>query len=444
MNLTLPDFLAFDLVPMLSGILTALSCGLLGNFLVLRKMSLMGDAISHAVLPGIVAAFFITASRAPLPVFLGATASGLATVGLVELIRRVGRVEPGAAMGVVFSVLFALGVFMMQRGGADAVDLDPSCILHGSLELLSWQDPPTTAAGLFTAEALAGIPSQLWTQAATLAVVVVFITVLFKELRIAAFDAQSAAAQGMSPTLMHYLLMGIVAAAAVASFEAVGSILVIAMLICPAATARLLTERLVPQILVSAAVAVATGVVGYTLAVFVPLALHWHWPDGKEVSLSAAGMMTATAGCFVALAIVLSPTRGVVAVRIRNRRVARRVALEDLLARLYRAEEHGTLEMTVAELLEASRGSRPAGSTHAAKLGLVTIDGNQARLTDAGRARAAAIIRRHRLWEGYLVDRAGLSPDHVHEPAELLEHLPLDGALPIPPKAEDPHGRPIP
>ena len=437
MNLTGSDFLAFDLVPMLSAIITALTCGLLGNFLVLRRMSLMGDAISHAVLPGIVAAFLITASRAPLPVFLGATASGLATVGLVEIIRRVGRVEPGAAMGVVFSVLFALGVFMMQRGGADAVDLDPACILHGSLETLEWQHPPTSLAALFTADALGGIPGQLWTQVITLAVVVVFITVLFKELRIAAFDAQSSAAQGISPALMHYLLMGIVAAAAVASFEAVGSILVIAMLICPAATARLLTERLPAQILVSAVVAIATGLVGYSLAVFVPLAFGWMTP-------SVAGMMTVVAGGFVTLAILLSPSRGVAARSIRTRKLARRVALEDLLARLYRAQERGMLTMSVPELLEAARGSRPAGTRHAAKIGLVTVDDGRATLTEAGRKAAAAIIRRHRLWEGYLVDRAGLSPDHVHEPAELLEHLPLETELPVPPTAADPHGRPIP
>jgi len=437
MNLTLPDFLAFDLVPLLSAVITALTCGLLGNFLVLRKMSLMGDAISHAVLPGIVAAFFITASRAPLPVFIGATASGLATVGLVEIIRRFGRVEPGAAMGVVFSVLFALGVFMMQRGGADAVDLDPACILHGTLETLEWQQPPTTLAGVFAADALAGIPGHLWTQAATLAFVVLFIAVLFKELRIAAFDAQSAAAQGISPALMHYLLMGVVAAAAVASFEAVGSILVIAMLICPAATARLLTERLLAQIVVSAVVAVATGLIGYSLAVFVPLAFGWMTP-------SVAGMMTVVAGTFVALAIVLSPSRGVVARLVRTRRLARRVALEDLLARLYRAEERGTPAVAVPELLQALRGSRPAGMRHAARTGLIAVDDGRATLTQAGREAATAVIRRHRLWEGYLVDRAGLSPDHVHEPAELLEHLPLETELPVPPTAADPHGRPIP
>ncbi len=436
--MTMQTFLTLDLMPMLSGLLAAVTCGLLGNFLVLRRLSLMGDAISHAVLPGIVLAFLLTASRAPLPVFLGATASGLLTVGLVELIRRVGRVEPGAAMGVVFSVLFALGVFIMARGGAESVDLDPGCVLYGTLETLAWTGPPETLGELFSLQVLGGLPRPIWVQSVTLIVVVIFVVTLFKELGIAAFDAQSAAAQGISPTLMHYLLMSVVAGAAVASFEAVGSILVIAMLICPAATARMLTDRLRSQVIVSAIVAVATGGLGYTLAVFVPLGLGWRFTP------SVAGMMTVVAGAFVALSIVFSPTRGMVARKVRTRRLARRVALEDLLARLFRAEEEGAPALASADLSRASRGSHPAGLERAAKSGLVSIEGSLASLTDAGRAAAAAIVRRHRLWEGYLVDRAGLSPDHVHEPAELLEHLSLETELPIPDAGADPHGKPIP
>lgn len=436
--MTTQTFLSLDLVPMLSGIFAALTCGLLGNFLVLRRLSLMGDAISHAVLPGIVLAFLLTASRSPLPVFLGATASGLLTVGLVELIRRIGRVEPGAAMGVVFSVLFALGVFIMARGGAEAVDLDPGCVLYGTLETLAWTGPPQTMGELFSIHVLNGLPRPIWVQAVTLIVVVVFIVALFKELSIAAFDAQLAAAQGISPTLMHYVLMSVVAGAAVASFEAVGSILVIAMLICPAATARMLTERLRSQIIVSAFVAIATGGIGYTLAVFIPLGLGWRFTP------SVAGMMTVVAGAFVALSIVFSPTRGLVVGRLRTRRLARRVALEDLLARLFRAQEAGTPALTSSELKHASHGSHPAGLERAAKNGLVTVEGSLASLTESGRTAAAAIVRRHRLWEGYLVDQAGLSPDHVHEPAERLEHLPLDEELPIPEVGKDPHGKPIP
>jgi len=134
--------LARDLFPLAAGVLAALGCGLLGNFLVLRRLSLMGDAISHSVLPGLVIAFLVTSSRGSLAMFIGATVAGLATVVLVEAVKRLGRVESGAAMGVVFSVLFALGVLLIEVASARGVDLDADCVLHGQLETLVWFSAP--------------------------------------------------------------------------------------------------------------------------------------------------------------------------------------------------------------------------------------------------------------------------------------------------------------
>ena len=130
--------IGLDLFPLLAGTLASVGCGLLGNFLVLRRLSLMGDAISHSVLPGLVIAFLIASSRSPLVMFLGAAIAGVATVVLVELVKKLGRVEPGAAMGVVFSILFAAGVLLIEQAAADLVDLDAECVLHGQLELLWW------------------------------------------------------------------------------------------------------------------------------------------------------------------------------------------------------------------------------------------------------------------------------------------------------------------
>ena len=227
-------FLTLDLFPMLAAIFAALSCGLLGNFLVLRKQSLMGDAISHAVLPGLVGAFLIFNSRSPGIMFVGAAISALATVVLVELIKRLGKVEPGAAMGVVFSVLFALGVFLLENADARSVDLDADCVLHGNLQTLFWSASPTEWNQFLQPQAISDVPHQLWTLMGTTLAVIAFITIFFKELRIASFDAGIATIQGINAGFMHMMLMTFVAIAAVASFEAVGSILVIAMLICPA------------------------------------------------------------------------------------------------------------------------------------------------------------------------------------------------------------------
>lgn len=427
--------IGLDLFPMLAGTLAAVGCGLLGNFLVLRRLSLMGDAISHSVLPGLVIAFLVASTRSPLAMFLGAAIAGVATVVLVELVKKLGRVEPGAAMGVVFSILFALGVLLIERAAVRHVDLDADCVLHGQLETLAWYGAPDTLAGLLQWSTLEAVPRQVVTLAVMAALALAFVATLFKELRIAAFDPALATTQGFNATLMHYLLMVFVAAATVASFEAVGSILVIAMLVCPAATARLLTDRLPSQIAWSVAIAVACGVGGYLGATAIPAVF------GKD-AVNAAGAMAMVAGGLLALGIIASPRHGVVTRVIRRRRLAVRVALDDLLAALYRASESGDDRLPLDRLRQLMAGrALPIAIKRAKRSGLVLTDERAIQLTAPGRIAARDIVRRHRLWERYLVDEAGLAPDHVHAPAEQLEHLSTE---PPPGPERDPHGRRIP
>jgi len=426
-----------DLFPLLAGVLAAVTCGLLGNFLVLRRLSLMGDAISHSVLPGLVIAFLVTATRGPVAMFVGAAAAGVATVVLVEVVKKLGRVESGAAMGVVFSVLFALGVLLIERAAVRHVDLDADCVLHGQLEHLAWYGAPASTAGLWDAATIDAVPRQVWVLLIACALAAAFVTALFKELRLAAFDPGLSTALGFNATALHYALMIFVAGATVASFEAVGSILVIAMLVCPAATARLLTDRLRPQILVSVGAAIGAAVLGYAGAVLVPAAF------GKE-AVNAAGSMTVAAGLLLAVAALASPSHGVVARWIRQRRLARQMHREHLLATLYRLRERDEASASAERIEAVARGAAAPGVVRAERLaGRVRRDaGGDLSLTASGRDAAAEIVARHRLWESYLVDQAGLAPDHVHAPAEQLEHLPMR-----PPRRAgetDPHGRPIP
>ncbi len=424
-------FLTLDLMPLLAAVLAALSCALLGNFLVLRRLSLMGDAISHSVLPGIAAAFVITQSRHPVPMLLGAAAAALLTVLIVEIVKRLGRVEPGAAMGVTFSVMFAAGVVLIERA-ARSVDLDADCVLYGQLETLASFAAPGDAVQ---------VPHQVITLAATLFVSILFVVALYKELRVSAFDPGLSTSVGVHAGLMHTLLMALVAGAAVASFEAVGSILVIAMLIAPAATARMLTDRLGPQILVSMIAALGASVGGYMLAAHAESL-------GFRRSLDAAGMITVLSGLVFTLAAVFSPTHGVVARTLRRRALSARIILEDLLAALYRAHEAGDHEPREASVAAAiGHKYAPSALAAAQRQSLITRQNNTVRLTEAGLAAAADLVRRHRLWETYLVDRAGLRPDHAHQPAELLEHARAADSTPIAPTLNahtDPHGRVIP
>ena len=362
---------------------------------------------------------------------MGALAAGLLAVVLVEAVKRYGRVEPGAAMGVVFSVMFALGVLMLERTAIRQVDLDADCVLHGQLETLVWYNAPQTWLGVLQWSTLGQLPRQVVLLLVTAAAAVVFIALFFKELRIAAFDPLLATTQGYSARLLHYALMCFVATATVASFEAVGSILVIAMLICPAATARLLTDRLLPQVVWSVAVAGLCAVAGYVAASWVPGLF------GRD-AVNAAGSITVASGLVLASAVVCSPRHGVLVKALRRRDVAREVAYDDLLATLYRRAESGQHDIEASSLgWSAKRALRAA-----VRAQHVVRNRNAAMaLSESGRLAALAIVRKHRLWEHYLVEQGGYRADHVHDAAELFEHT---GTTPPGGPHTDPHGRRIP
>ena len=225
----------------------------------------------------------------------------------------------------------------------------------------------------------------------------------------------------------------LVALAVVASFQAIGSILVIAMLICPAATARMLTDRLGTQIMLAGLVAGLCAIAGYFAGAKLPTAL------GAEHALNIAGMITVVAGLVFGLVCFASPSHGFIARAVRQRRLAERIAIEDLLGLLYRSAEAGETFVPIQPMHAA--GMPVARAT---KLGLVRAEASKLGLTDSGRERAEGLIRRHRLWEGYLVERAGLRPDHVHATAELLEHVDQPAAIPTQSGDLDPHGKAIP
>ena len=428
------EFLAVDAPPLAAATLAAMVCGLLGNWLVLRRMSLMGDAISHSVLPGIVGAFLLTGSRAPLPMFLGALVAGVLTAVLSSAVRRFAKVDPGAAMGVVFASLFALGVLLIEQAAARQVDLDPDCVLYGSLESLFWFPPAD--GSLLSAASLSRLPTPVLTLAATAVVAAAVTWVLRKELALTSFDPGLAAALGFRPGLVHILLMMLVAAATVASFEAVGSILVVAMLTCPAASARLWTDRLRTQILLSVGFAVLLAWSGYLLAATAPTWL------GTSGAIGAAGTMSVMGGVMLLASALASPRHGVLAAAWRRRTLAQRIACEDVLGLLYRLRETGHEAVDGAQVERATERGL-IGLRLALDRGLVTRDAGRVGLSPSGLAEAQAIIRRHRRWEGFLADELGLEPDHVHPTAERLEHF-AEAEPPEDGRTNDPHGKPIP
>lgn len=295
--MTFVDFLRLDFAPLLAALLAGGTCGLLGSFLVLRRESLVGDALSHAVLPGIVLGFAITGARSGLPMLAGALVAGLLAVALIGFVTRAARLDSGAAIGAVFTTFFAIGLVLMETTGARSVDLDLDCVLFGQIETLVWAEA-TGLASFTDRAALAGLPRQLGLLLGVAAAVGLAVAVFWRPIKLICFDPGYAAALGLPARKLELGLAVLVAAASVAAFEAVGSILVVALLVCPAAALRLMTDRYNTQVLGGAALGAAIGALGYALAGPLPAAL------GIDLSLNAAGVIGTLGGLVVATAAI--------------------------------------------------------------------------------------------------------------------------------------------
>ena len=418
-----------------AGVLCALSCALLGNFMVLRRMSMMGDAISHAVLPGLALAFIITSSRDPLTMLAGAAVVGVLTALLTQGIARLGNVEESASMGVVFTSLFALGLILIRQA-ADHVDLDPGCVLYGNIETV-WFDKVRFGMA---------IPRVVLVLGVMFLVNAAFVALFYKELKITSFDPDLATTLGINANVMHYLLMTLVAATTVASFEAVGSILVVAMLIVPPAAAHLLTDRMGVMILLSLLIGAVSGIFGHIAAVEVP---GWFGYGATNT----AGMMAGMTGLIFLGVLLFAPRHGIVSKLAHRVALSIRIVGEDVLGLLYRAEERaGQASLPAAQLRQALK--EPRMITTLAMLwlrrrGQLATSAAGLSLTETGRRQAHNLLRSHRLWESYLVQQADVCLNQSHALATHLEHV-TDRSLQrrlgdaIQHQPLDPHGTPIP
>lgn len=240
----------------ITGFLVAASTGMLGNLLLLRKMSMMGDALSHAVLPGIVIAYMVSGSRASLPLFLGAIAMGVLTTFLISALTAKGRMQTDAAMGTVFTFLFALGVVMVTRFAGEA-DIDVDCVLHGEIAFVPLD---TVALGPFQ------VPYAVLMLLGLFAAVQLVFWLGYKGWLLTSFNSEYARGLGIKTRVWHYVLMCITSVATVVSFESVGAILVLAFLVIPSATAHLLTSKLTTMVVYVLIIGFLSALGGYFIA----------------------------------------------------------------------------------------------------------------------------------------------------------------------------------
>ncbi|AEE19380.1 manganese/zinc/iron transport system permease protein [Dokdonia sp. Hel_I_63] len=294
----------------------AIACAIPGVFLVLRKMALISDAISHSILPGIVIGFFITEDlNSPLLILLAAV-TGVITVMMVESIQKTGLVKEDTAIGLVFPALFSIGVILIAKNAND-VHLDVDAVLLGEL-----------AFAPFDRLIIAGTdvgPKSLWVMGAILSITVGMLFAFFKELKVSTFDAGLSAALGFSPVVLHYGLMTISSVTVVGAFEAVGAVLVVALMIAPAATAYLLTSDLKKMLVLSVIFGVFSAIGGYWMA---------HFLDA-----SIAGSMTTVLGLVFLTVYLFAPSKGLIAVMYRQRQQRTEVSLLTFLLHLNNHEE---------------------------------------------------------------------------------------------------------
>jgi manganese/zinc/iron transport system permease protein len=300
----------------LVAITAGISCALVGVFLVLRRMAMMADAISHSVLPGLVAGYVLAKGPNVLVGFLGATAAGLATVVLVELLTKSRRVKEDAAIGLVFPVLFSIGVLVVSKYYAN-VHIDTDAVLYGEIAFAPFDT--LTVAGMDLG------PQSLWVLGVLALLNAAFLFLFYKELKLSTFDAGLATTLGFLPTLIHYLLMGMVAVTTVGAFSAVGAILAVALIIVPPVTASLMTDRLPALIAFSILIGGSCGLGGYLLSVY--------W------DVSPAGMIATTLGGVFTAVLFVAPTKGLAAQALRRRRQRSQFSTEMLVVHLA-AHEH--------------------------------------------------------------------------------------------------------
>ncbi len=389
---------------LLAALLLGISSGLLGSFVVVRRMALTGDMLSHAVLPGVVAGLAWNQTRNPLLVLITAVLAGVIGSMVTNGLLRATKLKPDAALALVLSVFFAVGIAMISRIQPAGVQ----AFLYGQVAAIDQRD--------------------LLLLTAVTAATLVLVPLTFRALTMVSFDSSFARLMGFPVRFFEIAFFLLLTVVIVIAMQAVGVVLVTAMLVTPAAAARFCTHSLPKTAVIACGVGAAGGIAGV-------------WASSSGNNLPTGPLMAlGTTAIFAGMALI-GPRRGWLVMQWRKLREKRRIAGEDVLKSLWLREEAPGLVQALVSNESLLRTLASAG----------WIDRSQAvvRLTDAGRERAAKLVRTHRLWETYLAKYASYKPDHVHDDAERAEHwidekavAALAAKLGYP--ATDPHGKPIP
>lgn len=413
------EILQYDYVfrALIASSIVGITCGVLGCFVILRKMALIGDALSHAILPGVVVGFMFFGHN-PLAIFIGAVFAGLLTSVVITWIQRNSITKDDASIGIVFTAMFALGIIGISwLTKKEGVHLDMKDFLFGNVLGVSNTD--------------------LWLTGMIGLYVLISIILFFKYFFITTFDPLIALTMGISVAIIHYFLMFLLSLTIVASLQSVGVILVVAMLIIPSSTAYLLTNKLKYMLIISSSVGLVSATLGFIIAVV--------------LEITPGPTMTLLAAFFFVLALLFSPKRGFIIRLIQRVRKKYIADQQDILKLIDKLSNNGRID------LDKLKYEFTAYSSFLLKFHLLHLQYHQhlilnkqeILLTASGKHEADTLVRAHRLWESYLVNKMNVPISHIHQAAEDMEHLlpkefidKLDKDLGFP--TIDPHGSIIP
>ncbi|MBN8584053.1 MAG: metal ABC transporter permease [Ignavibacteria bacterium] len=400
---------------LIASVTIGISCGLIGTYIMLRRMSLIGDALAHAVLPGVVVSFMV-AGKSEVALFIGAVVSGILTVLLIGFVNRNSKIKEDTSIGIIFTGAFALGILLVSQ--LKQVHIDLSSYLFGDVLGVSTGDITLSMIIMF--------------------VIILCIVLFYKQLLLTSFDPTMALTIGISTTLVHYMLMTLLSMSIVAGLQSVGVILIIAMLITPPATAYLLSNDLKKILMLSATFGTISAITGLYLS------YHFNFASGASIVLVAVVLFL--------LAFLFSPKEGVVTKFFRRRSASKMVLIEDVIKLSYRfKDEAGKTELVdkIANELGISNSRVESVIRTLTGKGLMSKTNGSYILTDAGVKYALRLVRTHRLWETYITSKNVVDIEHIHPEAEKVEHVltedmvdELDEELGYPEK--DPHGSEIP
>lgn len=403
---------------LLAGVLVSLSCGIVGCFIILRRMAFLGDALAHAMLAGVTCGYLIMkvvfgVEAHAGAMLVGSVLAGLITVAMIGFVSRATRIKDDAAIGIMYTGVFAFGGLLASRF---------SNLIH--VDLLHF----------VTGQVLSVETADLWVIAGVATIVVVGVILFFRTLQLTSFDPIMAASIGVPVLTVHYALTGVASLVVVSAVNVVGVVLVVGMLVTPAATAYLLSDRLSRMAALSAVFAVSGFLIGFAFS------------EAFNVAPGSSIVLITTLQFLVVL--IAAPRYGMLASWLRRRSVVPQSATEDILGALLRSDQQSATVASLAQIAPAARPFLDRAIRSLLHDGLVEREGGVLRLTEPGAQAARKVVRAHRLWETYL-SQVGAPPETLHERAHALEHIRddeavryLDDKLGHP--LRDPHGAPIP